>query len=123
MQINKYILLLFVTVWLSVFCKSQNLLLNGDFEQYWECPNSPLEISSCKYTFNPALSTSDYYHACMEEYVPRFFLGYQYPQSGNAYVGIVGGPAVEGREFPWQEYVQMKLKRVLQEDEKVFFFM
>lgn len=75
----------------------QNLILNGDFEEYWECPDDEAQIERCKYVFNPlslSVSTSDYFNSCsnftggFSVGVPDAFFGYQTTKSGNGFGGF-----------------------------------
>ncbi len=73
---------------------AQNLVTNGDFEQYYSCPTLEAQIDTAVNWFGPtAPGTPDYYHVCC----PNTFVGvpyhasgdgYQLPKSGDAYTGI-----------------------------------
>lgn len=91
---------------------AQNLVPNGDFEQYSSCPNWLSQIDYSSYWFNPTTYGSpDYFNSCAvgtNAGVPNniFFNGFQYPHSGDAYAGI----------FLWhksdpiaREYLEIKL--------------
>lgn len=41
---------------------SQNLVPNGDFEEYKQLPNQQGQLENCKYWINPTFSTPDYFH-------------------------------------------------------------
>jgi len=78
-------------------CNGQNLVPNGDFEQYWNCPNSVSQIDSAKFWFKPSLGTPDYFHQCSINNtgnvqtnvdVPNNYFGYQPARSGDAFAGI-----------------------------------
>lgn len=77
----------------------QNLIQNGDFENYYSCPDAISQLSLAENWFDPTLATSDYFNVCDSGNivsVPTNFMGYQPAQSGNAYAGIfvaqTGGP-------------------------------
>lgn len=107
----------------------QNLVPNGNFEEYWTCPIGSSNIInppffplsnpySPKYWYDPNLGTSDYYNTCStfpeETGVPSNWLGYQWPHSGNAYCGF------NGLAFcpMWcAEYIAVKLIEPLKENE------
>lgn len=94
----------------------QNLILNGDFEEYWQCPDDATQIERCKYVYNPCsllISTSDYFNACYlpgsggaPVGVPETFNSFQYAKSGN---GFVGFGCFDAPNFQYREYVQLSL--------------
>jgi hypothetical protein len=95
-------------------CSGQNLVPNGDFEDYWGCPNWPSQIDTVKFWFMPTLGNSDYFNQCAsfgtQVSVPNNQPGFQQPHSG---VGYVGGS-------PWwltlgnnREYIEVELDSVL----------
>lgn len=90
--------------------KSQNLVLNPSFEDYYNCPNLTLGILECKNVFNPiSNSTSDYFNSCApvnDLNVPHTLFGYQDACVGNAYVGFIVTKN-------YQEYIQIKLSKKL----------
>ncbi len=100
---NKPVFILFMFI--CSFVRAQNLVPNGDFEQYWVCPNGagnllnppifPLTNPySPKFWYDPNISTSDYFNTCStlpaETGVPYNSFGFQLPHSGNAYCGFNG---------------------------------
>ena len=73
--------------------KAQNLVANGDFEQYITCPTDQgqLDYATNWIEVNPSLFASDYLNACSTNSgsdVPVNNLGYQQAHSGVAYSGI-----------------------------------
>jgi len=74
----------------------QNLIPNGDFEQYWHCPTHESQIDSAKFWFQPhILSSSDYFNQCASSSgsgyhvnVPHGWAGFQQAHSGAGYAGI-----------------------------------
>lgn len=94
--------------------QAQNLVPNGDFEQYNKCPSQLSGTSTTDgiahspgYTNFPTVrnwvrpleySTPDYFNTCAPAYsatsaagnisVPRNLFGYQQPHSGNGYAGV-----------------------------------
>ena len=77
--------------------QGQNLIANGDFEQYKDCPSafSQIELATGWFPYG-SKSSPDYYHACASSPrvgVPRNDLAgipsYQLPRSGDAYAGIL----------------------------------
>ncbi len=88
------------------FVSAQNLVPNGDFEQYWVCPNGASNLYnppvfpitnpySPKYWYDPNGYSSDYFNTCStlptETGVPYNGFGYQEPHSGNGYCGFSVG--------------------------------
>lgn len=100
------------------FCSlgQENLVLNGDFEEYWQCPDDATQIERCKYVYNPCsllTSTSDYFNACYTSGsggapvgVPETFNSFQYAKSGN---GFVGFGCFDAPNFQYREYVELSL--------------
>ncbi len=103
----------------------QNLILNGDFEEYWDCPDGLTQLEKCKYVYNPCYhpwvppnppiwsSTSDYFNSCAsissQVNVPNSFLGYQHAYSGNGFVGMENCD-----EFGnYKEYIQLSFSESL----------
>ncbi len=75
----------------------QNLVPNGDFEQYSGCPNDDGQIDSALFWMNPTVGggtfggTPDYFNQCSSSSqadVPQNTMGFQQPRSGNGYSGI-----------------------------------
>ena len=114
-----YIILLFST---AFSLKAQeNLVPNGSFEEYWECPTAndlnDGQLEKCKYWWKPTFGTSDYFNRCHTfgtVDVPDNFWGHQEPYHGDAYVGLVPyGWFINSGEVTAYEYVQTKLKTPL----------
>jgi gliding motility-associated-like protein len=96
-----------------------NLVPNGSFEEYWECPTGPnqdgVQFEKCKYWQRPNEATSDFLHSCAPESsgasTPSNWHGYQIPQHGEGYVGLHFS-AYSGNN-PEAEYVQCQLTEPL----------
>lgn len=77
-------------------CQGQNLVPNGDFEQYIGCPNSYAQFDSCLFWIDPYLywqyGSPDYYNQCAPDFsqvdVPNMTSGYQLAHSGGAFAGV-----------------------------------
>lgn len=74
-------------------CISQNLVPNGSFEEYSECPNALGQIDFCN-NWISSLGTCDYYNSCKTgdatgASVPTNFSGSQYAKDFSAYAGLV----------------------------------
>ena len=103
----------------------QNLVYNGDFEEYSDCPQgysspfqNPKEIEKCVGWKAPTFGTSDYYNTCSSNpqvSVPANDLGFQHPFNGNGYLGghfanYTGGAGEYGYSgIMWYEYIQGQL--------------
>ena len=117
----------------------QNLVVNGDFEEYSSCPQSesfplqnPKEIEKCIGWKPPTFGTSDYFNACATNPIidiPTNGLGIQEPFNGNAYVGALftsytGGAGDDGYSgIMWWEYVQGHLVSPLEQGKTYKFSM
>lgn len=90
----------------------QNLVPNGDFEEYANCPDSPNQWFNALNWINPTGGSPDYFHSCAPPLIffpdtfphmgtPANVVGYQIPHSGDAYMGIfcMHTPQAEGREY------------------------
>jgi gliding motility-associated-like protein len=109
-----FFFLLFVVIRLQ----SQNLIPNGDFEQYYHCPQSPGQLDSCIFWINPANNNSanpDYYNQCSGLSivgVPNNFGGFQMARSGIAYSGLV---VYHDSGLPnYREYIEVPFKTTLE---------
>ncbi len=118
----------YITILISVLLNhtwaQQNLVYNGDFEEYSSCPQnesspfqSPKEIEKCVGWKAPTYGTSDYFNTCATNPIvnPNSALGEQIPFNGNGYVGgffssYSGGAGYDGYSgIMWWEYIQGKL--------------
>lgn len=87
---NARVAMLVVLLAQSAWCGAQNLVPNGSFEEYTECPQFAQQL-----TFAPPWSvlfgTPDYFNACCTTSyvgVPQNFAGSTYAAEGNAYLGL-----------------------------------
>lgn len=118
-----FLLCLFpIAVWAQ-----DDLIPNGDFEYYSECPEYQNEFFNLNFAlpwFNPSYNTPDYFNICdslIPSYtgsgVPDNWQGSQYPRSGYGYVGIgIHGSSINGRE-----YLSVPLSKQLTEGTKYIF--
>lgn len=72
-------------------CLCQNLVPNGSFESFTQCPDGPAQIN---YTGNWSFagSSTDYYNSCDftdVASVPINTRGFQFASHGNAYIGMI----------------------------------
>ncbi len=114
-------------------CIAQNIVPNGDFEQYSGCPTNFNQINSALFWFNPCVppygsspgqsGSSDYYNACAPSgimNVPNSAVGYQPSHSGSAYAGIYTF-SINHPDF--REYIEVQLINVLIANECYYFEM
>lgn len=96
---------LIILLFTYVVGKSQNLVLNGDFEQYSGCPNNVSLIDSALFWFSPQVPPhSDYHNKCNTTNfvgVPNNGKGYQPAHSGVGYAGLIlrSTPGTDTREY------------------------
>lgn len=87
-QVFLIIILFFSTI---VYISAQeNLVYNGDFEEYWMCPDKFL-FFPIKGWSRKDFGTPDYYNTCCKDTmcaIPCNWSGCYYPKSGNAYIGL-----------------------------------
>ncbi|HKR04042.1 MAG TPA: T9SS type A sorting domain-containing protein [Bacteroidia bacterium] len=112
----KKTLLFFIFFLLFIFnAKGQNLVPNGDFEQYSGCPTAYSQIDSALFWFNPTVGwslggTPDYHNACSVSQnvgVPDNGFGYQYAHSGAGYAGAYCGNSYL---YPnYREYIETSI--------------
>jgi gliding motility-associated-like protein len=105
----------------GVLClHAQELLSNGDFEQFTACPDSASQIDLAVGWSRPTVGTSDYFNACQQGIPPGFnvfdpgvpdnTLGHQAAHSGNGYAGFFCIDTVFGvPSEPYKEYVSHAL--------------
>ena len=69
---------------------AQNLVPNGDFEQYDGCNFLLGDLDSAAFWFNPTNSTPDYFNECVmgAAGIPSNYFGYQYAHTGTGCGGI-----------------------------------
>jgi gliding motility-associated-like protein len=109
----------------NVTLSQQNLIQNGDFEDFTNCPvgfsspfQNPKEIEKCIGWSAPTYGTSDFFNTCAvgtNVDVPLNASGEQVPYNGNGYLGCLftsytGGSGSDGyMGIMWWEYLQGKL--------------
>jgi hypothetical protein len=94
-------------------CNAQNLVPNGDFEQYSGCPDYLYQFDSVLFWTNPTLypgggGSPDYFNSCTNSAagVPSNGGGYQYAHSGVGYCGIL---AIVPSNVNYREYIEAAL--------------
>ncbi len=84
-------LLLLLLCLFSVFdCDGQNLLVNGNFESYTNCPATQGQLNRTSPWYNPTSSSPDYFNECSSGSVdvPQNMWGSQTGRSGSGYTGV-----------------------------------
>ncbi len=103
--------------------KTNNLVLNGNFEYYYKCPGKPQQITRAAYWNDHIFferyhdGTTDYYHACnrTQQGVPNNEFGSQLPYSGEGYAGMRLYSKVYFQKR-YGEYLQGTLREPLEKD-------
>jgi len=79
---------LFILLFLPICTSAQNLVPNGSFEEYEECPNMLSQINLVL-GWDSILNSADYYNSCSELVsVPNNSEAFQYAFNGSGYVGL-----------------------------------
>jgi hypothetical protein len=117
----KHLTTLCLFIALAFQSKAQlNLVPNGSFEEYVDCPDSQSQIERATGWINPGSylgdnSSPDYFNSCYSEPllshgVPENIRGEQMAKTGNAYAGIFVYPLEENIPI---EYITIKLNAPL----------
>ncbi len=89
---------------------AQNLVTNGDFENYTSCPTNYAQVTKATGWLQPTPGTPDYYHTCSVNLNPNINLaGGEQPYSGNGFAGIV----LSNGTGAYREYIETQLTRTL----------
>ena len=105
MILRSYILIIICFFCAEIYSQPENLILNGGFEEFTECPtieNLNQENIFLKQIgwFTPTLGTPDFFNPCCNELIlpnqygcnsPRNARGWQQPRSGDTYGGALLG--------------------------------
>ncbi|MCU0445508.1 MAG: OmpA family protein [Microscillaceae bacterium] len=106
---------------------AQNLVPNGSFEEYRNCPDSLGQIRKGivkHWQANPSTCTPDYFNACADRYlgVPHNQCGSLAAHEGQAYIGMIlyagesrypRGHIHHQTELEYREHLQVKLLQPL----------
>ena len=109
-KITKILLSILILFTMVVNGLAQNLVPNGDFENYTLCPDGASELDRLTDWFNPTAGTADFYNSCYTTGwenvdVPNNFFGFQSPASGNGYIGLF----LHYYYTLYREYAEVKL--------------
>lgn len=102
---------------------AQQLISNGDFESYNQCPQGFSAIDSfpkfptVQSWVRPTETSSDYYNVCGSNSasVPFTGFGYQQPHSGSAYAGFFAEAQYAGNPH-YREYLSSRLMSPMKKD-------
>lgn len=118
---NKPVFLFFYFLFAFSTSAQQNLVPNGDFEDYVTCPDwSNYYVDAAANWFIPTNNgTSDYFNSCSTEFdvegllfsVPENFSGWQEAHSGNGYAGFSFSMYNDGSSYC--EYISIELNQTL----------
>lgn len=107
-----YILPNLVVALLCADLQSQNMVKNGGFEDYLDCPIKMSNLNKdAKHWSAPSLGTTDYFNECSKTKlgIPMNFKGKQEPFEGAAYAGLyLFAPD------NYREYIQIPLTETLE---------
>lgn len=106
--------LILIQLLFAQICFAQNLVVNGDFEEYKKLPQGPT-VKKLKIKHIRAINGSpDYFHAASKGKASPTYnsFGNQKPQSGRAFAGITLTSAEKG-ECNAREYMEFKLSEPL----------
>ncbi len=101
-----------VYFWTSNLSAQINLVPNSSFESYTSCPSFPGQVEFAFPWFNPTNDSPDYFNACntFSIGVPQNFMGFQYPRTGSANMGLYVDDAMEINR---REYIEVELSQAL----------
>ncbi len=103
----KQSILICMMMFAGYHCYSQNLVINGSFEQFTKCPTNVAQISNATGWSRPSDGSPDYFNSCIGGGgivgVPQNYWGRQVPKTGNAYVGLT---LINTDTPSFREYVQ-----------------
>lgn len=104
-RINKTMKLILIAVMVIYNCpiQAQNLVINGDFEEYDICPSSLNNISNCNNWIPATDGSPDYFNSCSDGAsgvdIPANFYGVQLPHSGLGYAGFLAYAPDNSRDY------------------------
>lgn len=121
--------ILFITNTLQIF--GQNLIPNGSFEEYQDCPEDfgAVRIGALKYwKASPPDCTPDYFNECSKDFAPsKSPVGKLKAQHGKAYIGLIvrvgSSPVQSTDELFYREHIQARLIEPLKHRNRYIFTM
>lgn len=110
---------------LSIACNAQNLIQNGSFEQYTDCPVFSGQLERATHWHNPSSASPDLFHACNDSIngdagVPKHPGGFQTAHSGQGYAALVLsiGSKSNSQDDNYREYLGTKLLNPLEKGKR-----
>lgn len=110
-QLKKIVFSFYLWIGIPLSLFSQNLVPNGDFEEYTQLPNQQGQLANCKHWINPTFSTPDYFHSAASP-----SSGFQLPNTNFAKVAPYSGNGIAGLFIvvgDYREYISVELIRPL----------
>ena len=125
-RLMKSIIVFLISIFYCSFIYSQNLVLNGSFEETKKCTKSTaFNLKKLKGSIKSIKGSPDYYNSCGSKSgnVPHNTSGYQDAQHGTAYCGLIL-TTQDFSECQTREFIQLKLAETLKNGYKydVSFF-
>jgi len=99
---------------------AQNLVNNGSFESYAECPTADGQLHYAAGWYNPTNASPDLFHACSNSNggrvgVPKHPGGFQYARTGEGYAAVIlFGWTPGDKKRSYREYMGTKLRQPLE---------
>ena len=106
-------LLYMLCMWTGGSVSSQNLVPNPNFETFSNCPYNISQLNFASPWITPTVASPDYFNSCTSTFgidVPDNFGGYQFPLSGEGYVGCFFKAPQD-----YREYLQVQLDSPMEE--------
>ena len=102
---------------------AQNLVPNGSFEEFSECPDGLSQLQSSCTSWSSSRGSCDYYNTCSNPCdlsVPCNVFGWQHAVSGNGYAGFI---CTDVPELAIREHMIVELNENLIVNHKYYFSM
>lgn len=124
-------LLSIIFIMIVDFCLGQNLIRNGSFEDYQDCPDDfgAVRIGALKHwKASPPDCTPDYFNECSKNFAPsKNPVGKLKAQNGKAYIGLIvrvgASPVQSTDELFYREHIQARLVEPLKHRNRYVFTM
>ena len=105
------LILLIILILYTCLISGQNIVLNGNFEEFTKCPKelgAQEKPKVLKNVTNPNKGSFDFIHTCDDDDYPRYRWGEETPQSGEGYTGI---SVYQNSRYDFgSEYIQLQFK-------------
>ncbi len=122
MKWQTLILFVFITAYNLA---GQNLVPNGSFEEFTECPEEYVTnkvLNTVKYWTSPNNGTPDYFNACSYKCgVPYNWVGNAEAFDGKGYMGLIACMRqIDPKQIAYREYIRIELQDSLAKDKKYY---